>query len=1392
MRRAHVACIAVLVCAIAAASANAAITVASTTQSAETTGPDAIHTISGFTVSPGSDRKLVLCVSWEQGNTAISATWNGSETFTIATNSAMGRNSAILYLDDPTATTANIVVTFGGNTGSRIGVMSLTGAVDGVDVTSVTGGLAGSLTTTKADTLVVGVYTSNNNIGSYTQPFANLLYAGNSHSSHGIAGYQNEATAGLKNYAWTDSAASGDNNALVGFAPVDTTPPTLASGDIVDNKSGGPVATNEQVTYTLTFSEILDASTVELTDFTNALDAALTIDSVSPGTDTDVFTVLVTPTTEGDLQLRVKAGSVADLAGNAMMADADDDTTITVDGTAPTLASSDIGDDAGGGSVAADTLITYTVSFSEDMDASTVTAADFGNAGSAVVSIGTVSETSPGVFSVPVTPTRTGTLQLQVNAGAVLWDAVGNPLDTGAAIADDTTLTVTTSVSAAISVINTGSLRDLVNRTSYTISFNAGAADKLVVSACNEGQTIAGISYDGAALTFVPGTTASRNLGIWYLDNPYSAGVADLVITGNGEFNSIGVGIVSIAGSRPGYDVADNNNGSTFVNLTVSGDNSFVFANMGANHGVIPTPDAPLIQLWRNGLDSAEGAAGYANGVGHGVQTFSFSGSMTAPGPSAVAFGVPDTTAPTLSSGDIADDKGGGPVQTNVLVTYTVSFSEDMNSNTVTVADFGNAGTAAATIDSVTETGPGTGVFTVQVTPTGDGTLQLRLNAAALLRDAASNAMDTASAVLDDTTITVDGIAPTLAPGDIVDDQGGAAVPADTLVTYTVTFSEDMDASTVSAADFGNAGSAIVSIGTVTETGPGTGVFEVQVTPLRTGTLQLQVNTGADLRDAVGNALDTTSTIADNTTLTVIASLSTLAVVNTGSKISTVAGTKVVTLSFDAGAAADKLIVQVSSEKSGEAFTVTYQGAALTPVAGTALGRNQGVFYLDTPYTGGAADLTVDMSGVGTVNGMAFGVVSISGSIPGVAAGTSAAANSVSITPGDNGSVVVAGYAANNHNHVTANAPLAQLYGGQSIGSAVGAAGYEGSVSAALQTYTFTGGEAGTAGASAAAFSPPDTTAPTLASSDIVDNQGGGPIDAFTLVTYTVTFSEDMDDGTVSAADFGNSGTATFTVGTVTETAPGSGVFSVPVTPTSNGTLALQVNAGTVLRDAVGNALDTTAAITDDTSLTINPAIAVVNTAGSWSSADSATYTLSFDAGAADKLIVSPHYEGSTLTSITYNGVPLTQVPGSSAGVRADGIWYLDDPYTGGAADIVVTMSGTGAQMGIGAVSIAGSAAGYQDVATGNETVELTVTEKNSLVYVGFGQNQGTAISADSPLTRIAISGYDSMAADAGYETGVAVGQHTFSATGNGDTYYSTAAAFRPSHRPAATVFRFR
>ena len=110
-----------------------------------------------------------------------------------------------------------------------------------------------------------------------------------------------------------------------------------------------------------------------------------------------------------------------------------------------------------------------------------------------------------------------------------------------------------------------------------------------------------------------------------------------------------------------------------------------------------------------------------------------------------------------------------------------------------------------------------------------------------------------------------------------------------------------------------------------------------------------------------------------------------------------------------------------------------------------------------------------------------------------------------------------------------------------------------------------------------------DTLPPTLVS--IVDDRNGAPLECGTLVTYTVSFSEDMDGTSIDAADFGNAGSAPVVIGEVNEISPA--VFTVEVTPTTPGTLQLQVNAGEELRDTSGNAMATDAPTADDIILAV-------------------------------------------------------------------------------------------------------------------------------------------------------------------------------------------------------------
>ena len=120
-----------------------------------------------------------------------------------------------------------------------------------------------------------------------------------------------------------------------------------------------------------------------------------------------------------------------------------------------------------------------------------------------------------------------------------------------------------------------------------------------------------------------------------------------------------------------------------------------------------------------------------------------------------------------------------------------------------------------------------------------------------------------------------------------------------------------------------------------------------------------------------------------------------------------------------------------------------------------------------------------------------------------------------------------------------------------------------------------------------------DMTPPTLTS--ITDSVSGGPVDIGATITYTVTFNEDIDSATVTAADFNNNGTAGITIGAINETS--AGVFTVAVTTNSPGSLKLRIPTGAVIKDVAGN--DLVVPVEDDTTLTVRtPFEAWANAAG--------------------------------------------------------------------------------------------------------------------------------------------------------------------------------------------------
>ena len=238
--------------------------------------------------------------------------------------------------------------------------------------------------------------------------------------------------------------------------------------------------------------------------------------------------------------------------------------------------------------------------------------------------------------------------------------------------------------------------------------------------------------------------------------------------------------------------------------------------------------------------------------------------------------------------------------------------------------------------------------------------------------------------------------------------------------------------------------------------------------------------------------------------------LAQITVINTGSLVSPTADDpKTAVLSFDAGATADKLIVQVSAEGQNVA-SITYQGIALSQAVGPS-GRNKGVYYLDQPYTGGAAALSVALA-EGSSGGIALGVVSVAGTAPGVAVTALAnGASGVTLDVPVAGSFVVGAYAANGAGTITLPAGHTALYNSTNIGSAHAAASYANFQSAGSRTYTYSDTNPTSPVASAAVFVPA-TAAPVITGTSPAAGATSVPVDT----NLTATFSEPVAAGSGS------------------------------------------------------------------------------------------------------------------------------------------------------------------------------------------------------------------------------------------------------------------------------------
>ncbi|WP_202920290.1 Ig-like domain-containing protein [Urbifossiella limnaea] len=645
---------------------------------------------------------------------------------------------------------------------------------------------------------------------------------------------------------------------------IDRTAPTAS----IALAAGQPTPTHEQpVRYVVTFSEPVsgfEAADVALVGTAGGI-ATATTSVTNPSGDDRTYLVAVSGlTADGTVGFIVPAGAAADAAGN-LSAVAVSSPTVTLDLTAPFVT----GITRLGSTPTNASSVGYAVIFSEAV--SGVDLGDFaivttGLSGASITSVGGGGTSWTVLVS---TGSGSGTLRLDLRPAATVTDTAGNSLVTGGFTGEVYDLDRTPP--AATIVAPTPALRNTpVGGITVTFDQAVTGLDATDFALTRDGLPI---NLSVAQLSGGGSVYALGNLaGLTGVGGVY---VLTLTATGSGVTDAAGNALAADAGTTFTVDVAaptvtitpvvaGPTNAGT-VAFTVGFSEAVLGVDTDAAGGFVffaVTGTAPGASI----LSIVPGTAGLftvtvATGVGEGTvglvlgaNTVISDGAGNAVGglPAASGFTTVDHVRPTVS---ITDGDADGVVALNVGVTFTVDVLDAGGVlGTLTASDFENAGSAGATVGAVTEnTISGGKRFTLAVTPTSGGTLQLRLRAGAAATDAAGNAP-----VLPATgrVLAVDAAAPTVT---VARAAGQAAVTNSQSVRFAVAFSEQVVGFGPGGVQLGGPGAAGATVGV---SGDGQ-TFVVTVSGLSAdGLVTLTVPAGV-VTDVAGN-LNTGSTGGDN------------------------------------------------------------------------------------------------------------------------------------------------------------------------------------------------------------------------------------------------------------------------------------------------------------------------------------------------------------------------------------------------------------------------------------------------------------------------------------------------------------------------------------------------
>lgn len=671
-------------------------------------------------------------------------------------------------------------------------------------------------------------------------------------------------TAGVKDLAGNALALTPGSPGIWSFTTSDQTAPTVLSV----SPPSGAVGVSSTTTVAVTFSEAMDASTINGTNVNLRLTSsgALVAGTVSYNTTTHIatFTPSSPLNTPVSYTFTVLA-AVKDVAGNPMEGNFQSNFT-TADLTPPTVVSTVPANLATG--VPTNTVVSAT--FSKPMNATTINGTTFTvkvTATSAAVA-GTVAynaATNTATFtpSAPLASLTTYTATITTGAKDTFGNAVAANFNWTFSTADVTPPTILLPISPAANATNVptntavnitfseGMDATTINTTNITVKNTATSALVAGVVSYNAGTHVATFTPNvplangtGYTVTVTTGVkdAAGNALASQFTSTFSTAAASDTTpptVTSTAPPDAqtvVGVSTIITATFSEAMN-ASTIDGTTFTLKTTSGGTP-VTGTVTYNAGTFSatfTLTSPLAN-----------STNYTATITTGVKDVS--GNALAANKVWAFTTVPDNTPPIVSSTTPAN----GATNVAISTTVTATFSEAMDATTISGTTF----TLKTTVGATTVAGTvsyNAGTRTATFTPTSPLANNTSYTATITtgVKDAAGNAM-VANKVWAFTTIpdTTPPIVASTSPTD-----GGTNVAISAVVTAT--FSEAMDATTITGITFTvkTTSGGVPVAGTVTyDAGTKTATFTPTPLALATNTVYTAtITTG--VKDAAGNAM---------------------------------------------------------------------------------------------------------------------------------------------------------------------------------------------------------------------------------------------------------------------------------------------------------------------------------------------------------------------------------------------------------------------------------------------------------------------------------------------------------------------------------------------------------